>query len=156
MGRACRIVNEPPPTGSGDVAMLAAALLLMLNCSAFEEDSEESDDERLESKSDNGDDGGKAGHLGRPQPPPTRAPIAAIEEIGDFDSGDQPAGDKQPGTATSSAMQLRRHRRQQPCLAFQRRAPFGSGPTAAAAAAAAGGQEKRHSCTWTQSRLELA
>ncbi|KAK8759590.1 hypothetical protein V5799_002778 [Amblyomma americanum] len=153
MGRACRIVNEPPPTGSGDVAMLAAALLLMLNCSAFEEDSEESDDERLESKSDNGDDGGKAGHLGRPQPPPTRAPIAAIEEIGDFDSGDQPADDKQP--ATSSAMQLRRHRRQQPCLAFQRRAPFGSGPTAAAAAAA-GGQEKRHSCTWTQGRLELA
>lgn len=93
MGRACRIVNEPPPTGCNEAALLATALLLLLHYDTFADDSEESDEEGVDSTSENGDDGREAGQPGSPQPQAARAPIASIEEI---DCLDEPGADAQP------------------------------------------------------------
>ncbi|XP_075539311.1 uncharacterized protein LOC142573996 [Dermacentor variabilis] len=154
MGRACRIVNEPPPTGCSDTALLAAALLLTLlsDYTPLEEDSEESDEERGGNHSQNGNDGRKTGVPGRPQPPATCAPIASIEEIDCFDNDiEQPSGDESPGTQASQRHLLRRQRPQQrgqPHRSSEQPAAPGTGP------AAPGGKEKRRSCATTQ-RLEL-
>lgn len=147
MGRACRIVNEPPPTGCNEAALLATALLLTLlsDYSLLEEDSEVSDEESWENNRQNGNDGRKTGQPGRPQPPATRAPIATIEEVDCFDDDDvqRPAGDKSTGKSASSL----RQRGQSHCSSEQR-GPLGSSP------ATTGAKKKRRSCATTQ-RLEL-
>ncbi|KAL3206162.1 hypothetical protein MRX96_040338 [Rhipicephalus microplus] len=109
MGRACRIVNEPPPTGCNEAALLATALLLTLltDYTLLEEDSEESDEESWENNRQNGYDGRKIGQPGRPPAPEARAPIATIEEIDCFDGDIQHRQDSASSAAPYTGPALR-------------------------------------------------
>ncbi|XP_077533878.1 uncharacterized protein LOC144145913 [Haemaphysalis longicornis] len=142
MGRACRIVNEPPPNGCNDAALLAAALLLLLHYDTFVDDSEESDEEGADSISENGNDGRKAGQPGSPQPQAPRAPIASIEEI---DGLDEPGTSAEPPGKPDSKPKQQRH----PWRYFSTpRRQLGNGT-----AAPAGGQKKQRGSASPENRL---